>query len=102
MAVKITKKAVKPSVVAPHGDKMIEVRAKFWTNGIAADKGKIAPGECWASGVVYLTPNSSHGIKSGANGVHFHTLAGAGVAIEEILRQAGIVVHSVKEEVSRA
>jgi len=38
--------------VAKHGQRMIEVQIRFWTNDIAESKGQIVPKHAWASGVV--------------------------------------------------
>jgi hypothetical protein len=46
---------------AEHGNKMIEVRVRFWTDGIAP-KGSIFPKHAWDSGVVTMDGNKSHGI----------------------------------------
>jgi len=47
---------------ARHGQKMIEVKVRFWTDGIAAEKGKILPKHACTGGVVRLKGNPAHGI----------------------------------------
>ena len=49
---------------AEHGEKMIEIKLRFWTNDIAKQKGKIVPKNAWAAGVVRVERNDSHGIKT--------------------------------------
>jgi hypothetical protein len=48
---------------AKHGEKMIEVKLRFWTNDIAEKKGDVIPKHAWSSGVVRVERNDSHGIK---------------------------------------
>jgi len=76
---------------ARHGEKMIEVKIRFWTNNIAP-QGKIKPKHAWAAGVVRMEPNKSHGIKPGYP-KPFHSLLGVGAVIEDVLIEHGIVLH---------
>ena len=46
------------------GDRTIELRVRFWTNGIASAEGKIVPRHAWDSGTVEVRSNESHGIVS--------------------------------------
>jgi len=77
---------------ARHGEKMIEIKIRFWTNGIAPEKGKIKPKHAWAAGVVRIEGNKAHGIVPGAP-KPFHTLLDVGVVIEKVLIEQGIVLH---------
>lgn len=45
---------------ARHGEKMIEVKIRFWTDGLASESGKILPKHAWAAGVVRMESNRSH------------------------------------------
>ena len=81
---------------ARHGEKMIEVKIRFWTNDIASEKGKIKPKHAWASGVVRIEGNKSHGIVPGAP-KPFHTLLDVGAVIEKVLIEQGIVLHPSKK-----
>jgi hypothetical protein len=47
---------------ASHGDKMIEVTIRFWTNDLAENPDLVVPKHAWSSGVVRITRNPSHGI----------------------------------------
>ena len=77
---------------AKHGQKMIEVRLRFWTDGIAEESGKILPKHAWSSGVVRIAPNKSHSIVS-SNPKPFNSLLDVGAVIEKVLIEQGIVLH---------
>ena len=88
------------SVKARHGEKMIEVRVRFWTNDIAKIKGHIMPKNCWAGGMVYTPKNDSHGIRSSGK-KPFHSLDEVQDAIEQAMTDAGIKLHEPKRRVSK-
>ena len=77
---------------ARHGEKMIEVKIRFWTDGLASEAGKIVPKHAWAAGVVRMDSNRSHGI-SPENPVPFNSLLDVGAKIEQVLLDHGIVLH---------
>jgi hypothetical protein len=77
---------------AQHGEKMIEVKIRFWTDDLASASGKILPKHAWASGVVRMDSNRSHGI-SPKNPVPFNSLLDVGAKIEQVLLDHGIVLH---------
>ena len=77
---------------ARHGEKMIEVKVRFWTDEISVDKGKVIPRHAWTSGVVRLERNEAHSIKPSAP-VPFNSLLDLGVAIEKALIAHGITLH---------
>ena len=77
---------------ADQGEKMIEVKIRFWTNDIASEAGKILPKHAWASGVVRMEGNKSHGIAP-SNPKPFHSLLDVGAVIEKVLIEHGIVLH---------
>ena len=77
---------------AAHGQKMIEVKVRFWTNDIANDKGKIIPKHAWSSGVVRMEGNKSHGIIPDKP-LPFHSLMDLSAVIEKVLINHGIVLH---------
>ncbi|MGH8693662.1 MAG: hypothetical protein ACREVM_05460 [Burkholderiales bacterium] len=81
---------------ARHGEKMIEVKIRFWTNDIASEGGKIKPKHAWSSGVVRIEGNKSHGIVPGSP-KPFHTLLDVGAVIEKVLIEQGIVLHPSKK-----
>src|ERR1700691_809842 len=82
---------------AAHGQKMIEVKLRFWTDDIAPEKGKIIPKEAWTSGVGRVERNPAHGIVPESS-VPFNSLLGIGSAIEEVLTAHGIVLHPGRKD----
>ncbi len=77
---------------ARHGEKMIEVKIRFWTNNIAPEPGKIIPKHAWSGGVVRIEGNRAHGIVPGPP-KPFHTLLDVGAIVEKVLIEHGIVLH---------
>lgn len=86
------KMRVVEELVAKQGEKMVEVRVRFWTNGIAKGKGLIIPKHCQTSGEILIQKNKVHGIKP-ANSIHFHTLMELPVKVEQVLIKNGIKLH---------
>jgi hypothetical protein len=80
------------SLEAEHGQKMIEVKLRFWTNGIAPEEGKIMPKHAGTGGVVRIERNKAHGIELGS-AKPFHTLLDIGAVVEKVLLDHGIVLH---------
>ena len=78
---------------AAHGEKMIEVKIRFWTNDIADEKDHVIPGHCWSKGVVSVPGNQSHGIRR-VDPIHFHSLLDLPHVIEQVMSSAGIRVHT--------
>lgn len=77
---------------AATGQRMIELKVRFWTNNLADAKGLIRPKHAWSSGVVRIEPNSSHGIAAGKP-VPFNSLMHLPAVMEKVLIQHGIVLH---------
>jgi len=83
------------AVEAPIGDRMIEVRVKFWTNDIAGKNGNVWPKHAWDHGVVMLTPNKSHGIVWGdRNPRQFDSLLDLTTVIAGVLREHEVTLHA--------
>jgi hypothetical protein len=80
------------SLEAIQGEKMIEVKLRFWTNDISREKGKVIPKHAWASGVVRMERNKSHGVEP-SKPQPFHSLLDVGSVIEKVLIEHGIVLH---------
>lgn len=76
---------------APHGQKMIEVKVRFWTNDIA-DRGKIIPKHAWGSGEIRMESNPAHEI-SPLDTIPFNSLAEIPSIIEQALDARGIKIH---------
>jgi len=81
---------------AEYGQKMIEIRVRFWTNDIASAKGKIVPKNAWASGIVRIEKNETHGINP-SSAEAFNSMMELTGAIETVLIENGIVLHPSKK-----
>ena len=81
---------------AQQGEKMIEIRIRFWTNDLADDPGKILPKHAWSSGMVIMDRNKSHGIVP-KDPVPFHTLMDLTSVIEKTLITHEITLHSSRK-----
>ncbi|HLK26540.1 MAG TPA: hypothetical protein VKT30_17930 [Caulobacteraceae bacterium] len=81
---------------ASHGQKMVELRVRFWTNDIAGG-GKILPKHAWAAGIVRMESNPAHGIKA-KNPVPFNSLAELAVVVERVLIDHGVKLHPSTKE----
>ncbi len=77
---------------AKHGEKMIEIKVRFWTNNLTPQKDNIIPKNGWASGVVRIAKNDTHGVKS-KHPIPFNSLMEIPAAIEQVLVQHGIKLH---------
>lgn len=75
---------------AKYGEKMIEIKVRFWTNNIA-DSERILPKPAWSGGVVRIAGNKSHSIVPG-HPKPFNSLLDLGSAIERVLIEHGIVL----------
>jgi hypothetical protein len=82
------------SVEAAHGSKMLRVSVRFWTDEIADTSGHVVPGHAWASGVVVVESNETHGIRREQKGETFNSMAELPLAIEKAIMRAGITLHS--------
>lgn len=80
---------------ARYGEKMIEVRVRFWTNDIASGEDKVVAKNARCSGVVRMKKNSLHGI-SGGRAIPFNSLLEIPSAIEKTLIEHGIKLHLPK------
>jgi len=77
---------------AKHGEKMIEVSVRFWTDDIAGQKELILPRHAWTGGVVRIQRNQAHGIKPSKD-VIFNSLLELPFAIEKVLLAERITLH---------
>ncbi len=76
---------------AKYGEKMIQVKMYFFTDGIAESKDKIVPKHAWTKGQLSLIANESHEIRS--RRTHFNTLMELTHALQELLIEGGITLH---------
>jgi hypothetical protein len=87
---------IKPQrVKAAANERMIEIKLRFWTNGLAKGKGYVVPKWAWSAGVVRIERNNSHGIKP-KKPEPFHSLLDVGSVIEKVLIAQGIVLRPGK------
>lgn len=77
---------------AQQGERMIEVRIRFFTNDIAPRRGAVRPKHAWASGMIRVAPNRSHGIKAGASR-YFNSLMELTSVVEKVLIEHGIMLR---------
>jgi hypothetical protein len=77
---------------AQYGEKMIEIKVRFWTDSISPEVGKVIPKHALTSGVVRIKGNKSHGIIAG-KAKPFNSLLEIGTAIEKTLIARGVVLH---------
>ena len=75
----------------PKEERMIEVKVRFWTNGIVEPK-KVKPKHAKTSGVVRIKPNQLHGIGA-QKPIPFNSLLDLSAAIEKLLIRSGVTLH---------
>jgi hypothetical protein len=82
------------AIEGKHGERMIEVRVRFWTDDIAKEKDKLIPKHCWNKGIVYMKNNETHGISgSSEQPIHFNSEGELQGAIDKLLEREGITRH---------
>jgi len=81
---------------AAQGEKMIEVKIRFWTNDLAEKDGMIRPKHAWSSGVVRMERNESHDIVP-KQPVVFHSLMDISAVVEKVLIAHGIALHTSRK-----
>ena len=74
---------------APVGERTIEVRLRFWTDGIASKDGHLLTGFCWEYGKAYVIANPTHGLKAGDQ-IDFKNLSDLPQAVARALESAGV------------
>jgi hypothetical protein len=75
---------------------MIEVKIRFWTDGIAEGEDMILPRNAWAAGVVRIERNDSHDLIPD-DPVPFNSLMEIPGVIERVLIAHGITLHSSRK-----
>src|SRR2546426_635161 len=78
---------------AAKGERMIEIKVRFWTNDIAGTEGQVIPGHALSSCFVRMEANRTHGIKP-RNPAPFHSLLDLPSVMEKVLIQHGITLHA--------
>lgn len=87
----MAEKSTRAARDAKHGERMIEVKVRFWTDAITRGKGRIVPKHGWTSGVVRIERNEVHGIKPSAP-IPFNSLLEIPHCIEKALIAHGIIL----------
>lgn len=77
---------------ARHGEKMIELKVRFWTDEIAEGKGRIRPKHAWTRGIITIERNDPHGIVP-KRGCPFNSLMELPATVEKVLIDHGIKLH---------
>jgi hypothetical protein len=77
---------------AAYGEKMIEIKVRFWTNNLATGRGKVRPKHGWTSGVVRIERNDSHDIVP-KSPVPFNSMGEIAAKIEKVLIDHDITLH---------
>lgn len=77
---------------AQWGERMIELKVRFWTDKIAGGKGRIHQKHAWGSGVVRMERNRAHNIDP-QKAIPFNSLMELLAAIEKLLIQHDITIH---------
>ena len=81
---------------AKYGEKMIEVKVRFWTDEIAEGEGRVKPRNAWTAGVVRMQRNESHGIIP-KYPRPFNSLMELPAVIEKVLIEHRITLHRVSK-----
>ncbi len=81
-----------------YGEKMIEVKVRFWTDRMASTDGYIVPKHGWTAGVVRMERNESHGIDPDYPRP-FNSLMEIPAVIEKVLVHHGIKLHRIRRMV---
>jgi hypothetical protein len=69
---------------ARHGEKMLEVKVRFFTNAISGKPGTVIPAHGMTKGFVRMDHNEAHGIRGGRPRP-FNSLMEIPAAIEQVL-----------------
>jgi hypothetical protein len=83
---------------AQFGERMIEIKIRFWTDNLADSEGTgfIQPKHAWSAGVVRMERNKSHGIVP-QSPVPFNSLMDLTAVIEKVLLAQGITLHASRK-----
>lgn len=82
-------------VKAAQNERMIEVKLRFWTDGIARGKGYVVPKRAWAAGMARIEKNDTHKV-SPQKPIPFNSLLDVGFAVEKVLIAHGIILQPGK------
>jgi hypothetical protein len=86
--------AKKPRAVrATHGEKMLELKVLFFTNGIARRRNAVLPGHGMTRGTVRMDRHIAHAL-GGGRARPFNSLMELPAAIERVLMDHGVTLHA--------
>jgi len=77
---------------AKWGEKMIEIKIRFWTNDLTKGENQIKPKHAWTSGVIRIVKNKPHGITP-SSPIPFNSLMEIPAVIEKVLIEHGVKLH---------
>lgn len=87
-------RAKKPRAVrAAHGEKMLELKVLFFTNGIARRRDAVIPGHGMTRGTVRMDRHIAHA-RGGGRARPFNSLMELPAAIERVLLDHGVTLHA--------
>ncbi len=89
----MTKKTNPTAIPAKHGEKMIEVRVRFFTDQIAGKKNYIIPKHAWDSGFVDMANNKTHGITA-ATPQPFNSILDLQSVVAKVLVEHAVTLHA--------
>ena len=81
---------------AKHGQKMLEVRVRFWTDDIAGKKGEIIPKHARGSGMINIDRNDAHGLTP-EKWLAFNSMAEIPAVLEKCLIENGVKIISSRK-----
>jgi len=79
--------------VAKYGEKMIEVRIRFWTDGLSGQKDLVIPKHAWDSGVIVMDGNKTHGITP-ASPQPFNSILDLTSVLAKVLVDQEVTLHT--------
>ena len=79
--------------VAKHGEKMVEVRIRFWTDGMSSRKDSVIPKHAWDSGVIIMEGNKTHGITPGSP-QPFNSILDLTSVLAKVLVEHGVTIRT--------
>ena len=77
---------------AKWGERMIEIKVRFWTDEIVKGEGRIKPKHAWCGGVIRMERNKAHEIAP-TSPRPFNSLMEIPSIMEKVLIEHGITLH---------
>jgi hypothetical protein len=81
---------------AKQGEKMIEIKLRFWTDGIAKRRGQVIAKNAWTSGMISMEKNKSHDTEPGKSRP-LYKLLDIGSVVEKMLIENGVILHTSRK-----